>query len=322
MKQTTIKSILLVALLCYVTSNIVYFGFISNYSDQMHSRGAFLDLFDIGIYHYRILGKVLLLKFDDLIDPSGKYFYQSTFYFNTFFLILTGIVLVLLVNLDKAFVLQGSEKYFLLLLIPVVINLTQFEVVPYDVLSYFFLILIAFIFLKYYEKDFILTISSVSLLLILSTLNRESSALSVSFLLAILLFRYGLNKKTIVSMSLFAFVFLATYISLRLLIRRTPPEPLNPLVRNFTALPNILGILFWVVLGAFVHFLSNARENRYLILFFYLISLPYVFVVFRDGVLWEMRLYIPLFLGAIFLSKLDVREAPGSKIAAAISGTS
>ena len=309
MKSRLVYVLFLTILFCCITSYIVYFGFVSNYSHRMFSRPAFIDLYGKGIFHYRVLSRNLLLGLDDLIDPSGKQFYQTTFYFNTFFLVLSGIVTVLLFHLRRVFRLSEGEKILFILLIPLIINITQFVVVPYDTLGYFFQLLITYIFLAFYEKEFAFATLSISLLLIVSTLNRESSAINLSFLITLLLFVYGWNRRTILTSAAFILSFLVTYVLLRVVIGEAPPSGPNALIGHLGIFVNQVGIAFWLVTAAFVHLLANDRRNRRLLLCFYLLSTPYIFLVLKDGILWEIRLYIPLFLGSLLLSKLDLTAA-------------
>lgn len=307
MRTPIIYSILFIILFCFVTSNMVYFGFMED-RILTYTKNSFIQLYGAGIYQYRVLGKWLVLELDKIVDPSGKKFFLSIFYFNTFFLILTGIVTVLLVNLEAVFIMSQSEKYFIMLLVPSLINLTQYTVVPYDVSGYFFQLLIMFIFLSFYETRYILAMISICLLLILSTLNRESSALNVAFMINILILRDGFKTKAFTSMCMFIWAFLLTYICLRVMIVNKPYNAISLLAGYLTKYINVLGILFWLLVGTFVYNLSNTRQNKNLVILFHILSLPYIFTVFYSGILWEMRLYIPLFLGSLFLSKLDTSK--------------
>jgi len=245
---------------------------------------------------------------DQIIDPSGKNFFESIFYLNTFFLVLAGIVIVLLVNLEKVFILSRIEKYFIMLLVPLMIDITQYTLVPYDVSSYFFQLLIMFIFLSFYETRYILAMVSIFVLLILSTLNRESSALSVAFMVAVLILRDGFKMRAFTSMCVFVWAFLLTYICLRVMIVSKPYYAISLLAGYLTKYVNVLGILFWLLMGTFSYVLSNSRQNKNLIILFHVLGFPYIITVFYSGILWEMRLYIPLFIGGLFLSRLDTSK--------------
>jgi hypothetical protein len=275
---------------------------------RTYAKNSFTQQYGAGVYQYRVLGKWLVLELDKVVDPSGKNFFGSIFYLNTFFLVLAGIVTVLLVNLQEVFILSRSEKYFVMLLVPLMIDITQYTLVPYDVSAYFFQLLIMFIFLKFYETRYILALISICLLLILSTLNRESSALSVAFMVAVLIIRDGFKMRVFTSMCVFVWAFLITYICLRVVIVNKPYNAISLLAGYLTKYVNVLGILFWLLIGTFVYALSNTRQNKNLIILFHVLSLPYIITVFYSGILWEMRLYIPLFLGGLFLSKLDTSK--------------
>jgi len=315
MRSPVVQGILFIMLFCFVTSNMVYHGFLdSNFFT--YTKNAFTQLYGSGVYQYRILGKWLVLELDGIIDPSGKDFFRSLFYVNTFFLILTGIVTVLLVNLKEMFIFSRSEKYLIIVLVPLLINLTQYTVVPYDVSGYFFQLSIMYIFLAFYETRYKFAMMSISLLLILSTLNRESSAISVAFLVSVLILRDGFKTKAFASMCVFIWVFLLTYIFLRISIVNKPYSGVSFLAGYLTKYVNILGILFWLLVAAFIYLLSDSQQNRNLIVFFHILSLPYIFEVFHTGILWEMRLYIPLFLGGLFLCKLETSKfSANTKIA-------
>lgn len=307
MKSPVIQGVLFIILFCFVTSNMVYHGFLGN-NFFTYTKSSFIHLYGAGVYQYRILGKWLVLELDKLIDPGGKDFFRSVFYVNTFFLILTGIVTVLLVNLKGMFILSPSEKYLIIVLVPLLINLTQYTVVPYDVSGYFFQLSIIYVFLAFYVTRYILTMVAISLLLILSTLNRESSAISVAFLLSVLILRDGFKSKAFASICVFVWAFLLTYIFLRISIINKPYYGISLLTGYLMKYVNILGILFWLLIGTFIYTLSNTKKNKDLVIFFHILSLPYIFEVFHTGILWEMRLYIPLFLGGLFLSKLDTSK--------------
>ena len=283
---------------------MVYVGFLGDHA-RSYNKDSFIQFFSAGVYQYRVLGKWLVLGMDKMTDPSGKNIFLSIFYVNTFFLVLTGIVTVLLVNLKEAFILTRSEKYLIMLLVPLLIDLTQYTVVAYDVSAYFFQLLIMYIFLKFYERRYIFAMIIICLLLILSTLNRESSAISVAFMIAILILRDGLKMRAFMSMCVCVWAFLVTYVFLRVVIVNIPDNRISFLAGYLTRYVNVLGMLFWLLIGTLVYSLSNTRQNKNLIILFHALSLPYIITVFYSGILWEMRLYIPLFLGGLFLSKLD-----------------
>lgn len=326
MKYNLLMSLVVAVLLSMVTSKIVYFGFTPNYAADIFSRKAFNGRFDHDVYKYRILCKYLLFTVDDWLGkdmsekgaeariliktPGGsERFYFAFYYLNTFFLVLTSIMAVLLLDLNQYILFSKAEKALITFLIPVLICLSQFTVCCYDVSSYFFQLLILYIFLRFSDRYYWISILAVGSLIVLSTMNRESSALSVSMIGLLLLMRYGFTQKALFSFGGLAAVYLATYIALHLMI----VDPTHMRIINLQAGQllidtNLIGLIFWVLFLYLPLSISVDVENKYLIGAFFLFSLPYIYTCLKDGVLWEVRLYIPLFLGALFLSKLDASK--------------
>lgn len=327
MKFNLFLSLAVAVLLSLVTSKIVYFGFTPNYSADIFSRSAFNSRFDHDVYKYRILSKYLLFEVDDwlgqympetgaepriLINTPGgsERFYLAFRYLNTFFLILTSVLVVLLLDLNSSFSFTKTEKQLIIFLVPLLIGLSEFVVCCYDVSGYFFQLLILYIFLKFADRLYFLALFTICELIILSTLNRESSALSVPMIGLLLLIRYGITKKTLISIGALAACFLAAYAALRILI--TDPQHLRIINIQAGKLfigTNLIGLIFWGLFFYLPMAMADGPENRWLIGAFFLFSLPYVITCLKDGVLWEVRLYMPLFLGALFFSKLDVSAA-------------
>jgi len=318
------KNIFFSVFLSLAFSYIVYFGFTSGYSKYVFSRESFSNQYDHGIYKYRILSKQLLLKTDDVLQnyfPDDKAadrilvldktgtdrFYYSYYLLNTFFLVVFSIVLALLFESDRILIINKNEKVLLLFILVILIAVTQYVIVPYDVASYFFHLFIIWIFFIGFERFPKLTVACTCVLIILSTLNRESSALTVTFLAIILLLRNGFNKKSIGTAVLFFISFFATYIWLRFHFEKSESLFIesNRIKENITAYPNLMGILFWLFSFYLSMSLAVAKENKYIIILYHLISLPYIAACFFSGILFEIRLYIPLFLSSVLQSKLD-----------------
>ena len=326
MRPNLIVSLLIASLVAVVASKITYFGFTPNYESEMFSVNDFKFRFAFDVYKYRIFGKYLLYSMDSVLknrvadkpaEPrleaqvrgASERFYYAYYYLNTIFLILTNIMIVLLGRLKGAYNWTLTEQNLLLFLIPAVVALSEFTVGMYDVSSYFFELLILYLFLKYYPVERWLSIATIGALIALSTTNIESSGLFVAILAVLLLARYGISKRVIIDISILAFCFVAPYLALRYAIQ----DPFHLSITNKDAGKilkgiNLYGLLFW---GLFLYLpiaISNSLENRLLIGLFLLFSAPYIFNCFKGGVLWEVRLFMPLFLGSLFLSKLDVSK--------------
>ncbi|SEL64468.1 hypothetical protein SAMN04488505_102750 [Chitinophaga rupis] len=325
MKSHTICSIFISTLLAIVASYTVYFGYTTNYTTHAFSPASFKNQYDHGVYKYRILSKKILLFTDKALGDSypddkaerrllimdtiaSERFYYAYYYVNSFFLILVSIVLVLLLDLEGSLKMNNGEKHLVLFLVPLLICLTQYVVCPYDISSYFFQLLIIFIYFKISNKYYWLTLFLVCFLLILATLNRESSALTVSFLVVLTLCKFGFTQKTIIFNILIIISFLATYVALRYYITDINEPKIYPdfLLYNLLVFPQNLGIIFWVVFFYLSMVMANSSDNKMMIVIYHLVSLPYIWTCFTAGYLWETRLYMPLFLGSLCFSKLDL----------------
>ena len=64
-------------------------------------------------------------------------------------------------------------------------------------------------------------------------------------------------------------------------------------------------MLFWVLFFILGYTLANNKRTKQNILIFHLFSIPYIVMCLYTGILYEIRLYIPLFLTSIFLAKLE-----------------
>jgi len=224
-----------------------------------------------------------------------------------------------MLNTKRALVLQAAEKYFILFTAITTICLSQYFIFPYDVSSYFFQLLIMYVFFEMIDRDYWFTLLAIAALLFLSALNRESASLSVSLLCTLLIDKWGITKKTIGGIVLLLLSFIGTYIAIRYVVS-SPEEKMSmhdnvphPLVGN-----NLMGLFFWMVLFFFSLLIANTNTNRYIILIFHIISLPYIFMCLKYGNAWEIRLYIPLFLSSLFLARLNIEDSKTTMLLAAI----
>lgn len=68
---------------------------------------------------------------------------------------------------------------------------------------------------------------------------------------------------------------------------------------------NLIGLLAWILLFNLSISLVNHKKNKLLIIYFHILSIPYIFSCFFTGLIFEMRLYIPLFLTSVILALMD-----------------
>lgn len=321
MKLNLLSKIIFALLLAFTVNSFVYFGFANVYSSKILNIHSFQEQFHSGIYQYRILSGYFLIwihdalsnlkidydifKFKFLNADSEPQMYVSFYILNTTFIMLSAAMAVLITE-SKNFVATHSEKILIATVAVFVIAISQFVIVPYDVSSYFFLLLFFFLFIKYLDKKSISKLVILSIIIIISTFNRESSALSLSLAAALLYSKFGLKKETILPISFLAIVFMSVYCGIRLLSESFTTNDGNLLIENFKQPKNILGILFWLVFFAFTLILAKDRKAAKHILLFHALSFPYLLLCFYTGILYEIRLYIPLFLTSLLLSKTEL----------------
>ena len=320
MKINLFSKIIFILLLAFTVNSFVYFSFGNLYSSTVLNYADFENQFHSGIYQYRILSGYFLIWIYDFLSSLNidyqifklKFFntdaepkmYLSFFILNTIFLILSSIVLVFITE-TKNFIATQSEKILMISVAIFAISLSQFVIVPYDVSSYFFLLLFFFFLLKYLEKDSALNLIILLVILIISTFNRESSALSLSLAATLLYAKFGLKKKMYLPI-IFLFVsFIAVYLGMRLWSESFSTNDGNLLEENFTQPKNFLGILFWMIFFIFTLILAKDRKGVRLILIFHVLSFPYILMCFYTGILYEVRLYIPIFLTSLILSRTE-----------------
>ena len=311
-------------LFAFVISYVVYFGFTTNYTTNSFSAASFRKQYTHNVFRYRVLSSYLLLQLDHglgavmgdapgekrllmMDETASRRFYLAIFYLNTFFLILTALLLTLILETGKLFILRSGEKLLFLFLAVSLIGLTQYVIAPYDISSYFFELLGIYLYFRLAGRYAVMLIA-LSLVTVVATLNRESSALMVVFVGMLAICREGWTVRSVGVAGLLLGIFLVTYIGLRMVISRPDPV-INPwqhlFFYNLGHLQNQVGILFWLLLFYLTMAVAVDFNNRYLICLFHLGCLPYIWTCLNTGILWELRLYMPLFLGGFLLAKMD-----------------
>lgn len=310
-------------LLAFTVSSFVYFGFVNSYSSGIFNHSAFIGQFESGIYQYRILSGYFLLWIYDFLGnlnlnyevfklkflnaESEPQMYLSFYLLNTFFLMLSAVMMVLITESGK-FIATASEKVMTVATGIFIIGLSQFVIVPYDVSSYFFLLLFFWIFLKYLKKQSALLLAFLAVTVAVSTLNRESSALSMSLAATLLFGKFGLRKETVVPVAVLGITFMSVYLGMRFLNESFTTNDGSLLTENFTQAKNLLGMLFWAVLFALSWLLAKNQPAKRNIILFHIFALPYLAMCFYSGIMYEVRLYVPVFLNLLFLTKITFDE--------------
>lgn len=322
MKLTTFVS---AGLFAFVISYVVYFGFTTNYTTNGFSPASFRKQYTHDVFRYRVLSSYLLLQLDRRLEgvigdgPAEKRllamdesatrrFYLAIYYLNTFFLVLTALLMALLLETRDVFILRSGEKLLFLFLAVALMGLTQYVVCPYDISSYFFELLGIYLYFRLSGRYTALLIV-LSLVTFVATLNRETSVLMVVFVGMLAICREGWTKRAVGLAGLLLSVFVLTYVGLRMVINEPDlvKSPWHHLFfYNLGHLPNQVGVLFWLVLFYLTMAVAVDYRNRYLICLFHLGCLPYYWTCLNSGILWELRLSMPLFLAGFLLAKMEV----------------
>ena len=320
LKANLFFKIIFVSLFAVIVNIFIYFAFGNVYTAPLFNIDSFKEQYESGVYQYRWLSTYLLIYIYDFLESlpfriklkmdfwdknaQPNMFFAYAF-LNTFFLILSNIILLLITE-TKYFLANQSEKIFIIAVSTLSIGISQFVLVPYDCSSYFFLFAFVLVFLKYLENKKFIPLLFLVLILVISTLNRESSALSLSFATVFLYYKYGFKKESLIPLIYLVTGFLATYIIVRLASASFEIRNNNFFLGNISETRSRFGILFWIVFFVFSLLVSNNKQTTRNIFIFHLLSLPYIIMCFYTGALYEIRLYIPIFLSSLVISKLSI----------------
>lgn len=299
-----------------VLSFVVYFGFQTNYTIDTFSLDGFTEQYNSGIYRYRVIGNNLLLHTYDLVKDNNlptihvengdAQFYTAYFYLNTVFLCLTCTTMFML--------LGGLKKndFFTvdlpLLSLTGLMTLTQYVVVPYDTLSYFFLSAAAWLILQKNEKRW--AVFALAFIVVLATLTRETASLILAFYFAVNFagilkkpakFTINPQQRDLIILTL---CFIGTYVGLRVFYG-TEQAIFQNIIPSNLALPGLLSILFFI---SIVFLLLTTKSSPREMLVFLLASLPYIIPLFFISVLWEIRLWVPILLLMLLLKIRGAQE--------------
>ncbi|MBX3042263.1 MAG: hypothetical protein KIT33_09010 [Candidatus Kapabacteria bacterium] len=312
----------IIIILPVIMTVITHFGYISGYTEGVFSKDTFISQYDKGIYKYRILSSSLILETDKILtnytnlnsmdnmltrivkfmDDSGELsFYFSYFAVNTVFSILSALFFYLI--LFNLFDRKISSKLYLLLISYILIlPIFHYVLVPYDYSAYFFNNLIIYLFLinEKSTKTYLTILIMFSILI--ATLNRETSALVISFMIAYYFYRSEKLSLIFQKILLPSLAFIATYFGLRFFLGFESGIFQNfRLIENFISPLNLFGIFTGLFFISLLYRISEAISRKAIITFL-VVSLPYIAIVFFSGVTYEIRLWAPMLLNISILT--------------------
>jgi hypothetical protein len=306
-----------------IISFIAYFGFGSKHTDYSQRNGL-LDIYYHDVYIPRFLSRDLLMWFYRFSTPYietmkthfksmekvGTDFFFTIFIYNTIFYILLSIVLFKMFFCGNN---TWNRKYSALFYVFLVllVGLSQYVPTPYDNVSNFlFLVSVMFIF-KLKERFSFKNNIILTCIVIVSTCNRESSALILSFYATVILsdsirqiFEKETFRKLLKHLWLPVLAFLLTYFGLRLNLQNNNVKTVedNYILTNLTKIQSIVGLLCYVVFTHLSFYLAETAKQKQNVKNFMFFSFPYIFTILYAGIWWEVRLFIPLLLGQFILA--------------------
>lgn len=309
--------------MCY----IAYFGFASDFVTNAYTTAGFDRIYFDGDYRYRLLGTDLMmaihraiLAFDlptfapttlqrSVVDFSVT-LYSAFFYMNTLFLCLTLNALYLVLRGLKATVATTDSVMLIALGL---LALSQYAVVPYDTISYFFVVCAAACTLCL--RPGWLQVLLVCGFVVLGTMTRETVVLILAFYGAVHyreLLQPLQNLATSARLACIVLAFLATHIGLRVVMGApdVPTDRAHYFYWNFRDNFSILGGIFFV--AALLLVLLRPGGHRKMSLAFIALCSPYWVSIFLWANTREIRLWVPMLL-LLMLIQVWVGERPDGR---------
>lgn len=316
-----INGFLFVIILPFLLYFMSYYGFESSYARLKTMEKAPAFMFS-SVYAYRVIPNYLSVHGTELLTSTvntyvpfmknfllkqGTLFYHSTFLINSFFFLLSSVILNSIFGVSTSGMPTPLiVRRVLHLLAVFFLVITQYVPTNCDSIATFFYLLGCILTFKYLQKkrraDFVLLIIVIAV----STFVRETACLIISFFAAVFVNFEKLKKKDFSFMNeifILAVAFAIPYIALRMIINQEVSlvEGIY-LFQNFTSLFNMSGLMFAVISVYFCYQLCN-EEGKSLVKKYIFFSLPYLLMITVVGLFWEVRLFVPIILtGLIFVS--------------------
>lgn len=305
-----------------------YYGFQSSYYPYKIQENP-TEWYYKGIYGYRLLSReavdfltnvVRSLMLNDFpmknwVLEKGTAYYHSLFIYNTFFAVLSSLMLAKVLEMKTFFgELNAKVKLGIVFFAAAISGFSQYVIVHYDN-SAIFLMLAGFYFtFKFFEKRESKYMALLCLIIFISTLNRETSCLNISFLVALFIDKFPTTfdefKKFFTLVVLPVVAFLLPYFLLRSFIDQATGDEYYfyesiTLKHNLLGLNQVAGWVYAILVIKFLYFFAVSEHNKKMMNYFLLFSLPYIVMVFLVGILWETRLFVPVFYGLLIFAFLN-----------------
>lgn len=320
-------------ILPFLIQYVFYFRFTGNYMINVFSEKGFSTFYGSNVFRYRVVGRSLHLwlyhkleanpkiksmkenasydkRLTALDEEADNTFYLTYFITATVFTIFTALALLYLFDTAQLYEMTDSRKIFITSALLLLIGFTQFVITPYDNIGYFLLVSTGLLFVKFLQTRHWTWLVLLNVAIILSTLNRESALVSLSFMAAVYFSHYGFNLRWVRFMIVPVACYLLTWIGLRLYFNDGGPGMATEGLKFWRNLDirqasNLMGFLFAIVTFYFVLNIADKPMNRKLVWNFLLMASPYILMIPVIGIMIELRLWMPIIVGAVLLSQLN-----------------
>jgi hypothetical protein len=329
------RRLALAVVLPVLLSLVAHYGFVSGYTSGVFDRAGFVAQYRSAVYQYRPLGRDLVLAVDQWLrarperiervprslrrvpeplsravsGPAEVSFYIALFAVNTSFFVLGALLLYQLAMAhrgpdrgpdrpDRGPDREPRLQLALFVLLLSLWTLSLFVVVPYDNLSYFLLLLgiqvaVARASGSEVSRRPLVVGAGLVGLVALATAVRESALVLAAFYAAL---RFeGLRQRRrepVLTLSAMLAVFALVYFLPRRVALAGVERP--ELWANLSGLLPLAGIALLIIISSV---LISLAEDRRRSLVFVAACAPYLAAVLMVGAAWEIRLWVPVWLG-------------------------
>ncbi|OCA78014.1 hypothetical protein BBH99_01655 [Chryseobacterium contaminans] len=312
-----INGFLFVAVLPFLLFAMAYYGFESSYV-RLKTMEKAPDFMFSSVYAYRVIPNYLSIHVTEAVTfmvnnyvpflknfllKQGTLFYHSIFLINSFFFVLSSVVLNSLLKLNPTGVpLHLNIRRMIHLLAVFFIVIAQYVPTNCDSIAIFFYLLGALLTLKYLENRKRIYFILLCLVVFVSTLARESSCLNISFFAAMCIDFEKLKSKDftfIKEIVLLVIAFVIPYAGLRMMIHQNVSFVEGVyFLDNFSSPFNLSGLLFGI-LSLYFSYLLCDEKGQVIIRKYLFFAIPYLIMIAMVGLFWETRLFLPLILTGI-----------------------
>ncbi|MCA6067479.1 hypothetical protein JI747_009845 [Chryseobacterium sp. RG1] len=317
-----INDILFVIIFPFLLLFMAYYGFESSYVDMKMWEKA-PDFMFSSVYAYRVIPNYLSVHISEIFTEivngfpglkvfllkHGTLFYHSVFIVNSFFFVLSSVLLSLIFKLNpSAFFKDIKIRRIVHLLAVFLIVITQYVPTNCDVIAVFFYLFGILFTLRYFHykklSDFLLLFA----LILISTFVRETSCLNIAFFAALFVNIKKIDLTYAREIIFLVAAFLIPYLGLKYFIPQNASFAEGVyLVKNFTSPFNLSGLFFGVI-GLYFAFTLCTSDQKNILKKYLLFSSPYILMIAFVGIFWETRLFIPLLLTSFVIASHEFKK--------------